>query len=129
MTAHGSGPARLMQVDLPGVPLLGVETIPREALVWLGRRLGLIGHPDRLHILLLLQKHRELCVCQIIARTGLPQPRVSQLLQQLRAGRLVEGRRAGQKMLYSLAKDALLTELMGSMGRLRVKGTDNKSPA
>ena len=112
----------------PGGMLLGLEVIPRDALRWLGRRLGLLGHPDRLHVLLLLHKHGELCVCQIMERTALSQPRISQLLRPLREGGLVVGRRDGQRMLYSLPPDALLAELMGCMDRLRVKGTDKKSP-
>ncbi|MBV9080722.1 MAG: winged helix-turn-helix transcriptional regulator [Elusimicrobia bacterium] len=59
----------------------------------------------RLRILSLLSSG-EMCVCDVMAVLGAPQPRVSRHLAYLRAHGLVQARRDGTWVYYSLAKPA-----------------------
>jgi ArsR family transcriptional regulator len=58
----------------------------------------------RLRILNLLFLTGELCVCDIEATTGFTQTKVSRHLAYLRSAGLVEDRRHGLWMLYSIAR-------------------------
>lgn len=60
------------------------------------------SEPVRLEILQLL-RGGTLCVCDLQAQLGLPQPTVSRHLAALRHTGLVRDRREGPRMLYSLA--------------------------
>ena len=51
-----------------------------------------------------LAAHRELCVCQIVEALGLGQSKVSRHLAHLRNAGLVNDRREGLWMYYSLAE-------------------------
>jgi len=51
----------------------------------------------------MLEEH-ELCVCQIIAVIGLKQPTISKHLSILKKAGLVESRRNGTWMFYSLSR-------------------------
>jgi len=62
-----------------------------------------LGDETRLRILKLLLK-RELCVCELEAALSLPQSRVSRHLTVLRSLGLVEDRREGTWIFYSLFK-------------------------
>ena len=62
-----------------------------------------LGDETRLRILKLLLK-RELCVCELEAALDLPQSKVSRHLTVLRAPGLVEDRREGVWIFYSLFK-------------------------
>ncbi|HVE14244.1 MAG TPA: metalloregulator ArsR/SmtB family transcription factor [Elusimicrobiota bacterium] len=57
----------------------------------------------RLRILHLLSK-RELCVCDLIAVLGAPQPKISRHLSYLKRAGLVQDRQEGRWRHYSLAK-------------------------
>lgn len=63
------------------------------------KSLRLLGDENRLRILRLLQ-HEELSVAELQEILGMGQSRISMQLAQLKQGRLVEVRRAGQKSLY-----------------------------
>ncbi len=56
----------------------------------------------RLRILHLL-RHGELCVCDLVAVLDVPQPKASRHLAYLRRAQLVEARKEGLWMHYSLA--------------------------
>jgi ArsR family transcriptional regulator len=60
-----------------------------------------LGDETRLRILKLLLK-RELCVCELEAALDLPQSKVSRHLTILRSTSLVEDRREGLWIFYSL---------------------------
>jgi len=62
-----------------------------------------LADPTRLRILNLVA-HREICVCQIVEALGLGQSKVSRHLAYLRNAGLVEDRRDGLWMYYSLAQ-------------------------
>lgn len=62
-----------------------------------------LGDETRLRILKLLLK-KELCVCELEAALNLPQSKVSRHLTVLRSAGLVEDRREGLWIFYSLFK-------------------------
>lgn len=62
-----------------------------------------LSDQTRLRIMVLLSK-KELCVCQIEAALDLPQVKVSRHLTVLRYTGLVQFRRAGQWIYYSLSR-------------------------
>lgn len=59
---------------------------------------------NRMRILKMLQ-HSSLCVCEISEALGISQPSVSRHLKILQDAGLVEGKRNGQWMDYSLARE------------------------
>ena len=79
------------------------------------------SEPVRLEILQLLRSG-TLCVCELQARLGLPQPTVSRHLAALRHAGLVLDRRDGPRMLYSLAPAE--TELGKAFFRLLARACD-----
>jgi ArsR family transcriptional regulator len=62
-----------------------------------------LGDPTRLRIVALLA-HGELCVCHLQHALALPQPHVSRHLGVLRAAGVVEARREGSWIHYSLSE-------------------------
>ena len=64
---------------------------------------AVLSHEIRLRCVLLLLDHAELCVCDLTAVIGAPQPSVSRHLGQLRTVGLVADRRQGQWIYYRLA--------------------------
>ncbi|WP_041718787.1 ArsR/SmtB family transcription factor [Desulfurivibrio alkaliphilus] len=57
----------------------------------------------RLRLLLLLHRHGELCVCELIGALGLPQSTISRHLAYLKHSGWVTGSRRGAWMHYRLA--------------------------
>ena len=76
-----------------------------------------LGHPHRLELLELIAQG-ERSVEELAGRSGLSIANTSRHLQILRRARLVEPRREGKRMLYSLISDADVITLLGSLGRL-----------
>jgi len=74
-----------------------------------------LAHPTRLAIVELLREG-ELPVNAILARLGIEQANGSQHLSTLRARRLVNSRKSGNQVLYSL-RDPLLLEVLDVMHR------------
>jgi len=65
---------------------------------------GAFAHPIRLRILNLLQRQKEICVCDLCEVLGVVQPKVSRHLAVLRDVGLVAVRRDGKWKFYSLAE-------------------------
>lgn len=63
----------------------------------------LLGDPTRARVLYALLETGELCVCDLAATVGEPQPKVSQGLRLLRAAGVVKHRRSGRMIYYSLS--------------------------
>ncbi|MEW8586707.1 MAG: metalloregulator ArsR/SmtB family transcription factor, partial [Candidatus Thiodiazotropha sp.] len=59
-----------------------------------------LANSMRLRCILLLLKHRELCVCELTHAIGAAQPTMSRNLAQLREVGLVSDRRKGQWIYY-----------------------------
>ena len=62
--------------------------------------LRILGHPQRLRILDVLKRQGELCVSEIVRRTKIAQPVVSQHLSKMRASGLVVSRRDSHLVSY-----------------------------
>ena len=66
-----------------------------------------LGDETRLRIMSLLVDGRELCVCDIMAALELPQSTVSRHLSYLRNSGLVDDRRHGVWMYYTINRERL----------------------
>ena len=73
----------------------------------LSNLLALAGNEVRLKILFLLEEEKELCPCDLSDILGMSIPAVSQHLRKLKDGNVIEGRRAGQTIFYSLKQEQL----------------------
>jgi len=65
----------------------------------------MLSDTTRLRVVMLLQGHGELCVCELTHALSLSQPKISRHLGQLREAGLVEARRAGRWMYYRIHPD------------------------
>ena len=63
-----------------------------------------LGDATRLKIILLLTDNEELCVCEFTEALDESQPKISRHLAQLRQCELIQDRRQGQWIFYSLNK-------------------------
>ena len=79
-----------------------------------------LGDETRLRIMALLLSGKELCVCDITAALELPQSTVSRHLSYLRNSGLIDDRRQGIWMYYTINKEkikhtAILFDLLSVM--------------
>lgn len=63
---------------------------------------GFLSDETRLRCLLLLQREKELCVCELSYVIGIIQPKISRHLALLRQSGLVSDERRGQWVYYCL---------------------------
>lgn len=75
-----------------------------------------LAHPTRIAIVELLRDKREVPVSQIYKRLGLEQANVSQHLAVLRSTQIVNSRKDGNHVLYSL-HDRMLVQILDLMRR------------
>jgi len=64
--------------------------------------LDLAGNEVRLKILYLLEEEKELCPCDLSDIVGMSIPAISQHLRKLKDGNIIESRKDGQTIYYSL---------------------------
>lgn len=69
--------------------------------------LALAGNEVRLKIIYLLEEENELCPCDLSDILGMSIPAVSQHLRKLKDGNIVETRKEGQTIYYSLTPENL----------------------
>ncbi|HNR17598.1 MAG TPA: metalloregulator ArsR/SmtB family transcription factor [Bacteroidia bacterium] len=69
--------------------------------------LALAGNEVRLKIVYLLEEESELCPCDLADILGMTIPAVSQHLRKLKDGNIVETRKEGQTIYYSLTQENL----------------------
>lgn len=69
--------------------------------------LALAGNEVRLKIIYLLEEEKELCPCDLSDILGMTIPAVSQHLRKLKDGNIVETRKEGQTIYYSLTQENL----------------------
>ena len=69
--------------------------------------LALAGNEVRLKIIYLLEEKKELCPCDLSDILGMSIPAVSQHLRKLKDGHIVETRKEGQTIYYSLTQENL----------------------
>lgn len=67
--------------------------------------LALAGNEVRLKIVYLLEEEKELCPCDLSDILGMTVPAVSQHLRKLKDGNIVETRKEGQTIYYSLTQE------------------------
>jgi DNA-binding transcriptional ArsR family regulator len=73
----------------------------------LSKVLELAGNEVRLKILYLLEEEDHLCPCDLSDILGMSIPAVSQHLRKLKDGNIIESRREGQTIYYSLKVEHL----------------------
>ena len=73
----------------------------------LGQVLALTGNEVRLKILFLLEEENELCPCDLSDILGMSTPAISQHLRKLKDGNIIEARKEGQTIFYSLRSQHL----------------------
>ena len=83
-----------------------VKTVPGQAAV-LRQDLEALNDDNRLRILLLLKKRREICVCEIFEALDLPQNLVSYHLAKLKESGFIRARKEGVKVIYCLQTDKI----------------------
>ncbi len=71
----------------------------------LGQVLALAGNEVRLKILFLLEEEKELCPCDLSDILGMSIPAISQHLRKLKDGNIIEARKEGQTIFYSLRSE------------------------
>jgi ArsR family transcriptional regulator, arsenate/arsenite/antimonite-responsive transcriptional repressor len=71
----------------------------------LSQTIKALSDPIRLRIVLLLQSHGELCVCDLMAVLKLPQSTVSRHLAYLKRSCWVDTRRHGVWMYYQISSE------------------------
>lgn len=69
--------------------------------------LTLAGNDVRLKILYLMDEEKELCPCDISDILGMSIPAISQHLRKLKDGNIIEARKVGQTIYYSLKSEHL----------------------
>ncbi|MBB6609700.1 winged helix-turn-helix transcriptional regulator [Pontibacter sp. Tf4] len=79
--------------------------IAQKSLTDLSNILALAGNEVRLKMLYLLEAEKELCPCDLADILGISIPAVSQHLRKLKDGSIVETRKVGQTIFYSLTQD------------------------
>ena len=78
-----------------------------ETNVATAERLRRMAHPLRFAMLQLLRQRSELCVCAMAAALGAGQATLSRHLRILRDGGLVQARRDGPNVFYSLDAETI----------------------
>lgn len=64
-----------------------------------------LADDTRLKSLLLITRQQELCVCELMSALEQSQPKISRHLAQLRKANILQDRRSGQWVFYSLHPD------------------------
>jgi len=78
-----------------------------KSFLQLGQVLALAGNEVRLKILFLLEEENELCPCDLSDILGMSIPAISQHLRKLKDGNIIEARKKGQTIFYSLRSENL----------------------
>lgn len=87
------------------------ELANNEAIELCARQCGTIGDETKLKICYLLRHHSELNVTTIAELVGTSVSNASHSLNKLRAAQLVQSKRCGQTVCYSLKQDAFANVL------------------
>lgn len=81
------------------------ETSTAEHLALMADLFGMLADPSRLRILMCLRDHDEVCVGDLADGSGVTESAVSHALRMLRAYEIVEARREGRRIFYTLADE------------------------
>jgi DNA-binding transcriptional ArsR family regulator len=69
--------------------------------------MDMAGSEPRLKILYLLEQESGLCVCDLSDILGMTIPAVSQHLRKLKDAQMIQARKVGQTIFYSLQEEAV----------------------
>ncbi len=105
-------------VHLDRVKLAREKAIAESELKRLALTFKVLGDPNRLKIVMAL-KDIEMCVCDLAALLGVSESAVSHQLRRLKDLALVQGRREGQIIYYSLDDDHVAELLNIGLGHVR----------
>jgi len=83
-----------------------------EKLVSLGK---ILSDMNRVKIIALMQREKELCVCEICDTLELSQPLVSRHLKQMREAKIVQTKQSGKWMIYSLCNNETMYYLLDTI--------------
>ena len=85
--------------------------------------LSLAGNDVRLKILYLLEEEKELCPCDLSDILGMSIPAISQHLRKMKDGGIIQARKEGQTIFYSLTPEHLkmLRSLFKYVNELNIK--------
>jgi DNA-binding transcriptional ArsR family regulator len=72
----------------------------------LAQVLDMAGNANRLKIIYLLREESNLCVCDLSDILGMSIPAVSQHLRKLKDAQLIQARKVGQTVFYSLREES-----------------------
>ncbi len=78
-----------------------------EAFSKMASVLALAGNEVRLKILYLLEEEKELCPCDLSDILDMSIPAISQHLRKMKDGGIIQNRKAGQTIFYSLKPEHL----------------------
>lgn len=74
----------------------------------LSQVLSLAGSETRLKLLYLLEQEGGLCVCDLSDVLGMTMPAVSQQLRKLKEGNIIQSKKIGQTIFYSIKEEYLV---------------------
>ena len=77
-----------------------------------------LGDPTRLRIVEMLARHGEMCVCQIADDLAMNQPAISHHMAKLKQAGLLNARKKGQWIYYSLNVNAMKTGALGFLSEV-----------
>ncbi|AUT00818.1 ArsR family transcriptional regulator [Nostoc sp. CENA543] len=89
-------------VHLDNVRLIQTQILSSDQAQQMAEIFGILADPNRLRLISALAS-QELCVCDLAALTKMTESAVSHQLRLLKAMRLVNYRREGKNVYYSLA--------------------------
>lgn len=95
-----------------------------KRLAELSNILSLAGNEVRLKILFLLEEEGELCPCDLSDILGMSIPAVSQHLRKMKDGNVIEARRSGQTIFYSLKHEQKM--LLQPLFKLIINNNSNR---
>lgn len=75
----------------------------------------ILSDENRVKIIALMQREKELCVCEICDTLVLSQPLVSRHLKLMREAELVQTEQSGKWMIYSLTQNKILNCLLENL--------------
>ena len=78
-----------------------------EAFTTMASVLALAGNEVRLKILYLLEEENELCPCDMSDILGMSIPAISRHLRKMKDGNIIQARKEGQTIFYSLKPEHL----------------------
>ena len=93
----------------------------QKGLQTLADLLALAGNIQRLKILYLLHAHKEMCVCDLAEVLEMTDSAVSQHLRKLKDKNIVQPRRKGQTIFYSLQDNIFVGNIQDMFGMEETK--------